>query len=396
MNLEMTRFPSDKQAGGWDNAFSVEEARRVLDFHRSLPGYEATPLRNLSALAEKLGVAGLYVKDESFRFGLNAFKGLGGSYALARILSQHSGKPLEEASSVPANSFTFVTATDGNHGRGVAWAARYLGQQAVVYMPHGSSPERLNNIRSLGAQAEITPFNYDDTVRYAQRKAEENGWILVQDTAWAGYEEIPSWIMQGYMSMALEAAEQLSGVVPTHLFLQAGVGAMAGAVTGFFHNFYKEDMPQLIIAEPSKANCLFRTASANDGVLHKVDGALDSIMAGLCCGEVCTIGWEVLRHHADCFFSCPDCIAADGMRILGAPLPEDPAIVSGESGAVTAGLVYHLLQNKRLEAAKDAVGLDNHSVILCFSTEGATDRKNYRHVVWDGWYGSPMRERQER
>lgn len=165
---------------------------------------------------------------------------------------------------------------------------------------------------------------------------------------------------------------------------------MAGAVTGFFRNFYQERMPRLTIAEPDRADCLFRTARANDGTLHKVEGALDSIMAGLCCGEVCTIGWEVLRHQADCFFSCPDYVAADGMRVLGNPLPGDPAIVSGESGAVTAGLVYHLLQDEGLGVMKEAVGLNRSSVVLCISTEGDTDWENYRHVVWDGWYRSPM------
>ena len=165
MSLAMMRFPSDKRAGAWDQTFSVEEARRVLAFHQSLPGYKPTPLHSLSTLAGELGIGGLYVKDESFRFGLNAFKGLGGSYALARVMAQRTEKPLTEVGSIPAGTFTFVTATDGNHGRGVAWAARDLGQNAVVYMPSGSSRERLDNIRKLGAQAEITPFNYDEIGR---------------------------------------------------------------------------------------------------------------------------------------------------------------------------------------------------------------------------------------
>ena len=151
-----------------------------------------------------------------------------------------------------------------------------------------------------------------------------------------GYETIPSWIMQGYMTMALEAAESLGGRVPTHIFLQAGVGAMAGAVTGFFSSFYGAQRPKIVITEPNRAACLFKTAGAGDGALHKVEGDLDSIMAGLCCGEVCTVGWEVLKHHAGYFFSCPDYVAADGMRVLGNPLPGDEKIVSGESGAVTS------------------------------------------------------------
>ena len=195
--------------------------------------------------------------------------------------------------------------------------------------------------------------------------------------------------MQDYMSMALEAAEQPGGMVPTYVFLQTGVGAMAGAVAGFFCSSYQERMPRLTIVEPDRADCLFRTARANDGTLHKVGGALDSIMACLCCGEVYTIGWEVLRHQTDCFFSCPDYVAADGMRGLGNPLPESLAIVSDESGAAPAGLVYHLLQNEGLEAMKEAVGPDRSSVVLCISTERDTDWMNCRHLVWDSYYVCP-------
>ena len=389
MSIAMTPFSPDRGPGRFDSDFSIRRAEEVLAFHSGLPGYEATPLRALPALAGVLGVAGLYVKDESSRFGLNAFKGLGGSYALARIIAGRTGVPLDRVSSVPAGRFTFVTATDGNHGRGVAWAARNLGQRAVVYLPAGTARERLDNILALGAEAEITPFNYDDTVRYARRQAEERGWLLVQDTAWEGYEQVPMWIMQGYMTMALEAVRQLGDTVPTHLFLQAGVGAMAGAVAGFFRSYYGARMPRVVIVEPDRADCLFRTAQANDGRLRKVEGALDSIMAGLCCGEVCTVAWEVLRRCAGFFFSCPDYVAADGMRVLGNPLQGDPAIVSGESGAATAGLVYHLLRDGALEQARRAVGLDERSVVLCISTEGDTDRENYRRVVWEGWYSAP-------
>lgn len=389
MSVEMTVFPSDKKQGPCDQVFSVEEAKKALAFHKKLDGYQPTPLRCLSALAVKLGVAGLYVKDESKRFGLNAFKGLGGSYALGRVIADKLGKDIDEVGEIPEGSFTFVTATDGNHGRGVAWAAKNLKQHAVVYMPKGSSKERLENIRRLGADAEITDFNYDDTVRFAKTQAEKHGWTLVQDTAWEGYERIPSWIMQGYTTMGMEITEQLHGVVPTHIFLQAGVGAMAGAMTGFFSNYFGENMPKLIIVEPDKADCLYHTAKANDGKLHVVEGNLNSIMAGLCCGEVCTVGWKVLRHHADYFFSCPDYVAADGMRVLGNPLPDDAAVISGESGAVTSGLVYNLMTDKALEEFRKKNGLNENSVILCISTEGDTDRENYRHVVWEGWYKNP-------
>ncbi len=386
MGVQMVEFHSDKKENRYEEIFRVEEAKKALYFHESLPGYASTPLRSLSGLAEHLGLKGLYVKDESFRFGLNAFKGLGGSYALARVIGERLGIAPEEASHVPEGSFTFVTATDGNHGRGVAWAAQNLGQKAVVYMPKGSAAERLQNIRRLGAEAEITEYNYDDTVRFAAKQAAEQGWILVQDTAWEGYETIPTWIMQGYMTMVLEAVRALGDVTPSHVFLQAGVGAMAGAVTGFLRSFYKERMPKLIYVEPEQADCLYRTAEANDGRLHKVEGDLDSIMAGLCCGEVCTVGWEVIRHNGDAFFSCPDQIAADGMRVLGNPLPGDDKVISGESGAVTTGLLYHLMRDTELAGEREKLGLDETSVVLCISTEGDTDQKNYRRIVWDGAY----------
>ena len=297
-----------KEQPEWIKAFDQKIADQVQIFHQQFAEYTPTPLIDLPKLARKLGISGLFVKDESRRFGLGAFKGLGGSYCLGRYLAEHPDQ----------NGVTFVTATDGNHGRGIAWAARKLGCKAVVYMPAGSSAERLANIRAQGAEATITNMNYDDTVRFAARQAEKNGWVLVQDTAWKGYETIPSWIMQGYLTMANEAATALGNTVPSHIFLQAGVGAMSGALTAFFRNRYGFG-PKIVIVEPDQADCIYRTALADDGTLHTVSGALHTIMAGLACGEPCTIGWALLRYGADAFVSMEDSIAATGMRILGAP-----------------------------------------------------------------------------
>ena len=310
-----------KEQPEWIKAFDQKIADQVQIFHQQFAEYTPTPLIDLPKLARKLGISGLFVKDESRRFGLGAFKGLGGSYCLGRYLAEHPDQ----------NGVTFVTATDGNHGRGIAWAARKLGCKAVVYMPAGSSAERLANIQAQGAEATITNMNYDDTVRFAARQAEKNGWVLVQDTAWKGYETIPSWIMQGYLTMANEAATALGNTVPSHIFLQAGVGAMSGALTAFFRNRYGFG-PKIVIVEPDQADCIYRTALADDGTLHTVSGALHTIMAGLACGEPCTIGWALLRYGADAFVSMEDSIAATGMRILGAPLAGDPRIISGESG----------------------------------------------------------------
>lgn len=373
------------------------EADSARAFHRSYEGYRPTELVGLDGLAQRLGVAAIHVKDESSRFGLNAFKALGASYAMGRYLAQKLGLSPEEMTFPRAVSpetraqvgdVTFVTATDGNHGRGVAWTARQLGQRSVVYMPKGSARERLENIRAQGAQADITDMNYDDAVRLARRQAEEKGWVLVQDTAWEGYTDVPTWIMQGYTTMGAEAVEQLRQP-PTHVFLQAGVGSMAAAVAGYLTNYYGANKPCIVVVEPNKADCVFRTAKANDGDIRTVTGDMDTIMAGLACGEPCTIGWEVLRDCADAYISCPDYAAADGMRILAAPVAGDRAVVSGESGASAFGCAANLLLDPELAWMKEKLGLDEKSRLLFISTEGATDRENYQNIVWRGKYAKP-------
>lgn len=374
----------------------LEEAKRVQGFHASFPVYQKTPLAILNNTAGELGLGGIYVKDESYRFGLNAFKVLGGSFAIGNYMAEKLGMDIRELPydrmisqeiKEKLGELTFVTATDGNHGRGVAWTANQLKQKAVVYMPKGSAKERLDNIRAEGADASITDYNYDEAVRLANSQAEKNGWIMVQDTAWEGYEDIPAWIMQGYGTMGYEAYEQLPEK-PTHIFLQAGVGSMAGAITGLMANIYGEDRPIITIVEPNKADCLFRTAEADDGKLHFVTGDMDTIMAGLACGEPCSIGWNVLRSYADNFISCPDYTAAKGMRILGNPAGSDTKVVSGESGAAAFGCVAEIMSNPDLSAMKEKLKLNGESRVLFFNTEGDTDRENYKAVVWDGKYPS--------
>ena len=370
--------------------FSVQQAQQINRFHQSFAEYGITPLVGLNNTADFLGCGEIYVKDESFRFGLNAFKALGGSYCLGRYIAEKMGKnisDMEYADFVCAGEkdrVTFVTATDGNHGRGIAWAAAKLGHSAVVYMPKGSASERLENIRRLGAHAEITEVNYDDTVRFAKHQAEKNGWVLVQDTSWDGYEKIPAYIMQGYLTMAYEAVQQLGDKKPTHVFLQAGVGAMAGAVTAFLRSVYGADV-KIIIVEPDKADCLYSTVLADDGEIHTVGGALDTIMAGLACGEPCTLAWNVLKYNADAFISMEDSVAARGMCILGNPAGRDTRIVSGESGAAGFAALAEIMNNQ--PEIKKQLNLNEKSVVLCFSTEGATDAENYRNIVWNGLYG---------
>ena len=378
---------------------SLENVAKARAFHESFPQYSVTPLAKLDHMAAYLGLKEVYVKDESYRFGLNAFKVLGGSFAMARYIAKQTGKDVSElpynvlTSDELRNEFgqaTFFTATDGNHGRGVAWAANKLGQKSVVLMPKGSTQTRLNNILKEGAKATIEEENYDECVRMANAMAEktENG-VMVQDTAWDGYEEIPAWIMQGYGSMAGEAAEQLREVSvnrPTHVFVQAGVGSLAGAVVGYFTNLYPENPPKFVVMEAGAAACLYKGAVAGDGDPRIVGGDLQTIMAGLACGEPNIIGWDILRNHVSAFVSCPDWVAAKGMRMLAAPVKGDPKVISGESGAVGMGVISTIMENDEYKELRDALELNRDSKVLMFSTEGDTDPDKYKKIVWGGEY----------
>ena len=401
MSVRIHLNPSPKIPGkGADlSALSPSVAETVRSFHATFKEYSPTPLHSLTGLSKALGLKHVMVKDESRRFGLNAFKVLGGSYAMGRYLASKVGLPLEGLSrdmltspDVRAKSgdITFITTTDGNHGRGVAWAANKLGQKAVVHMPKGSTKPRFDNIAAEGATVTIEEVNYDECVRMAAAEADacERG-VIVQDTAWEGYEKIPSWIMEGYGTMASEAAEQLREMAinrPTHVFVQAGVGSLAGAVVGYFTNLYPDNPPTFVVVECAPAACLYKGAAAGDGDPRIVDGDMPSIMAGLCCGEPNILGWDILRNHATAFVSCPDWVTARGMRTLGAPEKGDPRVISGESGAVTTGLVETLMLDPEYAELKELIGLDKTSSVLCFSTEGDTDPDQYRRIVWEGEY----------
>ena len=378
---------------------SLGNVAKARFFHSSFPQYSITPLARLDGMAKYLGLGDLFVKDESFRFGLNAFKVLGGSFAMARYIAKEMGRDVSEMTYdyLTSEAFrqefghaTFFTATDGNHGRGVAWAAHKLGQKAVVHMPKGSSQARYENIKKEGAQVTIEDVNYDDCVRMAAAEAAETKHgVVVQDTAWEGYEEIPAWIMQGYGTMANEAAEQLRQVGinrPTHVFVQAGVGSLAGAVIGYFTNLVPNDPPTFVVMEARAADCLYQGALAGDGQPRIVEGDLKTIMAGLACGEPNILSWDILRNHVSAFVSCPDWVSARGMRMLGVPVKGDPTVISGESGAVGMGLIAALMETDEYQDLREAIGLDRFSQVLLFSTEGNTDPMKFRKVLWDGEY----------
>lgn len=379
---------------------SLEEMHRSIGFHKSFPQYSVTPLTRLTNLASYLGLKRLYVKDESYRFGLNAFKVLGGSYAIAKYISKELGRDVSEVPYSVLTSeklrkefgqATFFSATDGNHGRGVAWAANRLGQKCVIRMPKGTTQTRLENIAKENATVTIEDMNYDECVRLAASEAEKTPHgIIVQDTAWGGYEEIPTWIMQGYGTLATEADEQLAadGARPTHIFIQAGVGSLAGAVIGYFANRFKENPPVMVVVEAGAADCLYRSALKGDGSRIDVTGDMLTIMAGLACGEANTVSWDILRNHADAFVSCPDWVSANGCRIYGAPMRGDTQVISGESGSVTMGLVHALMTKPEYKELKEVLKLDENSEVLLVSSEGDTDPNRYREIVWDGLCGT--------
>ena len=383
--------------------FSEKEADKARHFHMSFENYQATPLYSLDNLAKVLGVKKIFVKDESNRFDLNAFKVLGGTYAITRLICEKMNKDISEVdfnyirrhAAEEIGNAPFITATDGNHGRGIAWAANQLGQKAIVYLPKNSAKRRVEAIEETGAEAIVTDVNYDDTVLMAIEKAKEIGGYMVQDTAWEGYTNVPTWIMQGYTTMGMEVIDQLAlqGYErPTHVFLQAGVGGMAAAILGLFVNIYKEDYPKAIIVEPNAANCLFASVEYDDGRPHNVEGDLKTIMVGLACGVPSPIAWPIIRDFSEMYISCDDAVAARGVRIFANPLGRDPKIVSGESGAAGIGAFSLMMGLEDFEEVRKVLGLDENSVVLFFNTEGDTDPVNYGEIIWNGKYRMPSKE----
>ena len=377
----------------------VQETRK---FHAQIPGYRISPLKGLDRLASMLGVGGIWVKDESQRLELNSFKVLGGSFAIYNVLRQKLGlldTPLSLAElgspeiRKKLGTITFAAATDGNHGRGVAWAASKLGHRSVIYVPRGTAPARVEAIRGYGAEVRVIDANYDETVEKLTEDAAEHGWQVISDTAWQGYEDIPVWVMQGYTTMYSEAQEQLAaqGIIkPTHVFLQAGVGALAASGVAFYRRLFGTEAPLFATVEPTNAACLFESMRIGDGKPYKIEGDLKTIMAGLSCGRPNPIAWNVLWDCAHVAISCPDFVAARGMRMYAVPLAGDPFIVSGESGAVTLGALSFIMQRSELSQLRDRLGLESDSQVLLLNTEGNTDPDDFRRVVWEGEHSVPQ------
>lgn len=363
-------------------------------FHSQIPGYEMTPLKNLSRLAAYEGLGAIWVKDESARMGLNAFKALGGSFAIYQLIRSELGVSALSFSDLMSpevrqrlGDVTITSATDGNHGKGLAWAAQKLRLPCVIYVHSQTSQARIEAIAQYGAEVRVVDGNYDDAVRQCNRDAQANGWQVVSDTSWPGYEQIPLWVMQGYTTMLTETQEQLAGqglVRPTHIFLQAGVGAFAASCIAFYKKLFGDQAPVAVVVEPASAGCLYHSMEVGDGQPHSIEGDLRTIMAGLACGEPSPLAWGVLRDGADVVLTAPDYVAAKGMRMYGVPLKGDPFVVSGESGAVTLGALDFIMKYEGAADLKERLKLDDNSQVLLINTEGNTDPDYFRRVVWDG------------
>ncbi len=348
-------------------------------------GYAVTPLHSLPALAQAMGVASVHYKDEGSRFGLGSFKALGGAYAVARLLCRELGAQLGRTLTTQdlltpelralCGGITVTCATDGNHGRSVAWGAQLFGCQCVIYIHATVSEGRKEAIAQYGAQVVRTAGNYDDAVRQADLDAKQYGRFVISDTSYPGYMEVPRDVMQGYQLMVEEAAQQLPER-PTHIFVQAGVGGLAAAVCGYFWERDAGDRPIYVVVEPDKADCL--TQSAKAGQLTAVTGDIDTLMAGLACGEVSHLAWEILEKGTDAFCVIPDDAAVAAMRLLAHPLGNDPVIVAGESAV--AGVAAAIAASQS-DAARQMLGLNADSRILFFGSEAATDPALYEQLV---------------
>jgi diaminopropionate ammonia-lyase len=371
--------------------YSPNEAAKVIKYHQSFPEYQPTPLFNFKRRADEMGLKAILVKDESSRFDLKAFKVLGASHAVGQIIAQKLNTDFDkmtfaflasEAVKRRLGEMTFCTASDGNHGRGLAWVASATGHKGVIFLPKGTVSSRINAIADTGAKTIVTDTHYDETVQLARETAEKEGWIFVQDTSFDDYKYIPQWIMQGYLTMIYETVEQMKSFgikSPTHVFLQVGVGSMAAAIIGYLLNIYGDNYPTTIIVEPHRAACFYESIQRKKP--SRAEGNLNTIMAGLACGTPSVLAWEIISNFADYFISCDDETARIGMRQYAAPIGDDPKIISGESGAVSLGLLLKLSTDGSFSKIKDDLKLNNDSVVLLFNTEGDTDPESYRRIV---------------
>lgn len=370
---------------------SHESAAAAYAAIAACPLYVPTPLRRLDRVSAAARVADVWYKDEASRFGLGSFKALGGAYAVARLLQRKLAQRLGRDVTLPelvqgglreyTQRLTVTCATDGNHGRSVAAGARTFGCRCVIFLHAEVSQGREDAIRAYGADIVRVAGNYDESVLAAAQAAEQNGWDVVSDTSWPGYEAVPRHVMQGYTVMLIETLQQLqaSDAGPlTHVFVQGGVGGLAAAVCAHLWEELGSAAPITAVVEPERADCLFQSALA--GRPTPASGDLSTVMAGLSCGEVSTEAWRVLSRGASFFMTIDDAMAIEAMRLLGRCGASEQPIVAGESA--TAGLAA-LIAIAADPVLRGQLKLTRESSVLLIGSEGATDPDLYRQLVGD-------------
>ena len=363
----------------------IEAADKVDRYLAHRPDHVPTPLHSLPGLAGELGIGSVYCKDEGERLGLGSFKALGGSYAVVRLVLEAAerqfGRPVDIAElrtprvRAVAEGLTFGCATDGNHGRSVAAGAHMVGARAAIFVHEGVSLQRVAAIQRFGAEVIRVPGMYDDAVAEATRRCTEEGWTVVSDTSWPSYEQIPGLVMQGYTALVGEALKAVPGL-PTHAFVQAGVGGLAAAVAGHLMEVLGERRPRFIVVEPVRAACVLESARAGRPV--RIPHGERTVMAMLECYEPSLVAWRVLSRAADAFMTVDEEDAVAIMRRLARPPAGDPPIVAGESGGVGLAGLARAAED---DAIRTALSLDSHSRVLVINTEGATDPDQYRELL---------------
>ncbi|MCK5003570.1 MAG: diaminopropionate ammonia-lyase [Candidatus Aminicenantes bacterium] len=382
-------FNSERKAvPSWDGKeFHFLKNNDMIDFHRSLSGYKPTPFIELTNTSNDLGTGEILAKDESGRFGIKAFKALGASYAIFRVLKKiweekystgfdfQSFRDEEKLDKL--GKFTFCAASDGNHGRAVAWTSKMLGHNSVIFMPSETVSSRIKNIESESGKVVIIDGTYDDCVRVASEEAAKNGWYEIADTAYPGYTDIPSWVLNGYSTLFREMEEKVSEYnigKNDFIFLQAGAGAFAASGASWLIKQLGSDRPKIVIVEPLEASCYLESIIEGKAVATK--GKMETIMAGLNCGVPSIIAWPILKDTADLFITISDDYAKEAMRRYASE-----GITSGESGASGLAGLIALMTDKTLEQAKSKIGIGKNSKIIVVNTEGDTDPENYKKII---------------
>jgi len=374
-----------RQGDAAQRVLSPQDFATAWDEITAWDGYAPTPLVTLPALADSIGIDAILYKDEGPRFGLGSFKALGGSYAalrvVQRVISDQLGAPVSLADirngkhADACAAITLVSATDGNHGRSLAWGCQRIGAPCRIYIHAEVSEGRAQAMRDLGADVVRINGDYDASVALARDEAAANDWYVVSDTSWDGYSDPPRDVMAGYGVMTREACAAMEPP-PTHVFLQGGVGGLAGSVAALLRQYWGPDAPRVVVVEPDLAACLYESARA--GRATTVDITDETLMAGLSCGEPSPMAWEVLSEQASDFLTIPDSIVAPAMRLLARPLGDDPVVEAGESAVAGLAAVIAARQDADLS---QALGLNENSRVLLIGSEGVTDPDIYAAIM---------------